>query len=267
MDAVSLGPLVLPLDRLLVLLVAGSLMLSAWLLQRRAPRLNDWVTWSLIAAIVGGRLLHVGMNAGLYLDAPWQALYLWRDGYSLWGAVLGLLAVTTWYLSRRQLALRWVAAAATPALLLAVVGVITLQMIRPQGIELEGQALQRLDSEPVLLTELQGEAKTGVFLWATWCGVCRQMMPDVIEAARREPDSRWLLVNLGESPRTVHDYRQQHEQHGPLPDNLEWLLDPRSRLLDDWQALGVPTTVLFDADGRQQDRFMGQRALSRLLAD
>ncbi len=265
MDAVSLGPLVLPLDRLLVLLIIGSLMLAARLLQGRAPLLQDWVTWSLIAAIIGGRLVHAALNATHYLDAPWEVLYLWRDGYSLFGAGLAVLAVTLWFWLRHGLVLRWLAAAATPAALLALAGLVIIQLTAPQGVTLEGEALQGLDSEPVWLEELQGEEKTGVFLWATWCGVCRQMMPDVIEAARREPDSRWLLVNVGESPDTVRDYMKKHQQQGPLPDNLALLLDPRSRLLTEWQAYGVPTTVLFDADGQQQDRFMGQRALSRLL--
>jgi phosphatidylglycerol:prolipoprotein diacylglycerol transferase len=45
-----------------------------------------------LAALVGGRLHFLLNHAGAYQNNPWAALYLWRGGFHVPGAVVGLLA-------------------------------------------------------------------------------------------------------------------------------------------------------------------------------
>ena len=257
MDAITLGPLVMPMDRLVALL-------AAHFLRRREPLLSDWVTWSLVAAIVGARLAHVVTFPAPFLEAPWTILFIWQDGFAWWGALLGAALVSAWYLWRHGMAPRWMAATMLPGLVVGVAGVVAVLVLAPDTARLDRVVLEDLEGSAVELAASAGEEGSGVFLWATWCGVCHRMMPDVIRAARQSEQRQWFLVSVGEDAETVTAYMDGLEQS--LPDNVTVLLDGDSRLLHRWQAHGVPTTLLFDAEGRQQDRFMGQRSLSRLLA-
>nr|WP_301288381.1 TlpA disulfide reductase family protein [Natronospira proteinivora] len=245
-------------------MTAAALLLAAQLLQRREPGINGWVTGVLIAAVLGGRLGHVIQYPALYADAPWQALYIWQDGYTLWGAVVAMGLITAGFVLFRGLALRWLSAAVAPALVVALVGWVVVHNLQPEPLELaEAETVFTLEGEATSLQAESAGQASGVFLWASWCGVCRQMMPDLIDAAREQPESQWLLVNVGEQPEEVHAYLAEHEND--WPSNVTVVLDPKQQLMRDWRAYGVPTTLLFDAEGVQVDRFMGRRSVSRLL--
>jgi prolipoprotein diacylglyceryltransferase len=95
----------LPLTTLLTL--AGGLGGLAWTL-RRAPSFDltraDAYAIALRAtlwAILGGRVLHVIDFADFYSDVPFQALYLWSGGLSLWGALIAGAAGALWHAKRR----------------------------------------------------------------------------------------------------------------------------------------------------------------------
>ncbi len=49
-----------------------------------------------LGGIAGARLLHIADYPGFYADAPFQMLYLWNGGLSLWGGVIGGLAAGLW---------------------------------------------------------------------------------------------------------------------------------------------------------------------------
>jgi len=264
MESLSIGPLVLPLDRLVLLLAAIALLLGAHFLEKREPRLSHWATAMLLAAIGGGRAAYVLLNPGQFLPEPWTALYFWQDGYLFSGALIGMALVFALY-CYRGMSWRWGFTALTPALVVGLTGFAITQHLKPDGRMLDqAPTVYELSGEATTLAEVAAEQETGVFLWATWCGVCRQMLPDVAEAARQSPDSRWILLNVGEQPTAVTDYIGGRDQE--WPDNLEVLLDPKQEVLRSWQAHGVPTTLLFDEQGEQTDRFMGRRSLSRLLS-
>ena len=264
MDSIALGPLVLPLDRLVLLLTAIALLVAAQCLQRRAPEINAWVTGVFLAAVLGGRLGHVVQYPGLYAEAPWQVLYIWQDGYTLWGALLAIALLSLYFVWRRGLAVRWLMAATAPAAVVALGGLLVVHQLQSEPLRLaETETVFTPQGEATsLMAEADGRP-SGVFLWATWCGVCRQMMPDVINAARQTEDSQWLLVNVGETPDQVRAYLDEHRDD--WPDNVSVVLDPNQQVMRDWGAHGVPTTVIFDARGTQLDRFMGRRSVSRLL--
>ena len=76
-----------------------------------------------LGGVAGARLLHIADYPTFYADAPFQALYLWNGGLSLWGAVLGGLAAGLRRAGAAGLPLRDAADAATlPFLAGAVVG-------------------------------------------------------------------------------------------------------------------------------------------------
>jgi thiol-disulfide isomerase/thioredoxin len=115
----------------------------------------------------------------------------------------------------------------------------------------------------LLFTELNGAAKLNlsqaargrpvvVNLWASWCGPCRQEMPVLAAAQRRESAVGFLFVNQGESDGAVSAYLT--DQRLPL---REVLLDAGSKLGPAVGSRGLPTTLFYDAQGRQVDVHFG----------
>jgi thiol-disulfide isomerase/thioredoxin len=114
-------------------------------------------------------------------------------------------------------------------------------------------AFQDPDGEPVTLADLRGRPVL-LNLWATWCAPCVEEMPTLDALALRE-GSRLQVVALSEDL----EGREKVEA---------FLAARRFRRLDSWldremalmAALGVqtlPTTILFDAEGREVWRVTG----------
>ena len=103
--------------------------------------------------------------------------------------------------------------------------------------------LQTLKGTPLLIN-----------LWATWCAPCIVELPMLDEiAGDREGDLRVL---------TVSQDMNQTEKVGPFLaerglDRLEPWLDPKSNLTFELGAQTLPTTILYDAKGREVWRYIG----------
>lgn len=115
----------------------------------------------------------------------------------------------------------------------------------------------------LVFTELNGTANVTlaqaarsrpvvVNLWASWCGPCRQEMPMLAAAQQRESSVGFLFVNQGESDSAVRAYPT--DQGLPL---REVLLDAGSKLGPAVGSRGLPTTLFYDAKGRQVDAHFG----------
>jgi thiol-disulfide isomerase/thioredoxin len=92
-----------------------------------------------------------------------------------------------------------------------------------------------------------------VDLWATWCPICRQEMPDVLEAYRAYHDKglEVLGVSLDESPEDAKKYLK--DAHIPWDNMLQ--KDPKQRyfnhpLVEHYGISGIPVTMLVGKDGR-----------------
>jgi thiol-disulfide isomerase/thioredoxin len=124
------------------------------------------------------------------------------------------------------------------------------------------------EGRPVRLSAFRGRPFL-VNLWATWCGPCVVEMPSLDALAARSGDELEIVAisqDLG-GRRKVGDFFAAHRFS-----RLEPYLDPEMRLMP---ALGLdtlPTTILYDAEGREVWRMTGmadwqsERA-QRLLAE
>lgn len=106
------------------LLIGGALFARAAARQgadgRTAARI---VVAAALGGVAGARLLHIADYPGFYGDAPFQMLYLWNGGLSLWGGVIGGLAAGLWRARRAGLRPAETAdAAALPGLVGLAVG-------------------------------------------------------------------------------------------------------------------------------------------------
>jgi thiol-disulfide isomerase/thioredoxin len=261
MLSISLGPVALPVQPLLLLLVVWAASWLATALRARSrPDIavgeNPHAAGNAIFvaagfALLGARLAHLALNADLYLAAPASAIDL-RDGG--WHAATGIAVGAGWlgWKGWRAPTLR------RPLLIAALAGVsvwtTTSMVLSPRNTApMPALVLSPLDGGPPReLRQAAAGRPVVVNLWASWCGPCRQEMPTLAEAQQREAKVGFLFVNQGESEATVRAYLAS--LRAPL---REVLLDPGSRLGPAVGSRGLPTTLFYDAHGQLVDAHFG----------
>ena len=244
MNAVAIGPLVFDGARLagiaamlLFMLVAE---ITARVQRRPGAEAARWAGYALLAWIIGARIGFVIGNWEDFVVRPQDALKLWQGGFAPragWAAGIAVFLVT---LLRNRTAvvkplifggtLAFMAhqvigiASPRPAAVLPAVDLISLQGGTEQ---LAGR------DRPVVLN-----------LWATWCPPCRREMPMMVDLAADTSDVDFVFANQGEGRDRVLTFLREAD----LP-AAGMVLDSRQRLMGQLQAIGLPSTLVFDADG------------------
>jgi thiol-disulfide isomerase/thioredoxin len=264
MTSISLGPLALPTAPLLLLLAAT---LAIWLANRLSTAggpardgAGTELMHALLAGLVVARLVHLGLHLDAYRSDPWAALDL-RDGG--WHAPAGLVAGLGWIARRaaRRPGWRKALAAGTAAGLVAWgAGTAGLAALAPQ--QLPDLALTDLASgQPVRLHDVARDRPVVLNLWATWCAPCRKEMPVLAAAQDQHPEVLFVFANQGEGAAIVNRYLQAERLalHTVL-------LDSASQLGPAVGSRGLPTTAVYDRQGRRVDIHMGLLNAAALAA-
>lgn len=104
----------------------------------------------------------------------------------------------------------------------------------------------------VKLSDFRGKPLL-VNLWATWCGPCVAEMPTLDAVAGREAERLQVIVVSQDNERAKVDawWAKQSFQH------LKPYLDKKSDLGFAYATGMVPTTVLYDAEGKEVWRVIG----------
>ena len=260
MDAFALGPVLIPLPRLYALLVGVCLLgVSVVLLGLPRRRHIRWFSGLVVAWLIGARLGHVALNLESYAASPLDALRLWLPGFDGAFGLLGALLWSAWTLRDRLGAMLGAAGlcitAALMWLALAHLAPFSSGMTLRQLPEL---SLTSVEGNSVVLSELQDQHVV-INLWASWCPPCRREMPLLAELDARD-DVTVVVINQGEDLLSVVRYL---DDGGLLFRHA--LLDPRQRMMVESAAPGLPTTLLFDAQGRARRQHAGE--LSRAILD
>jgi thiol-disulfide isomerase/thioredoxin len=95
-------------------------------------------------------------------------------------------------------------------------------------------------------------------LWATWCAPCREEMPALERLQQQLGSDTFQVVALAVDKAGLDGARKF------LKDNniagLELFADPTARIGTELKVIGMPTTILIDAEGRELGRLIGPAA-------
>ncbi|HML18411.1 MAG TPA: TlpA disulfide reductase family protein, partial [Bryobacteraceae bacterium] len=109
-----------------------------------------------------------------------------------------------------------------------------------------------LDGRKFPLSTLKGSVVVLDF-WATWCGPCRAQHPLYDQVKQRFKDHKdvvFLSIDTDENPQLVSPFLDQQKWSR----SSVYLDDGLQRLL---QVTNIPTTILFDKQGRVASRMNG----------
>ena len=252
MLTLDIGPLALGVSHVLLF---GSLLLATlvgWLIGRRhGCNPERQLFRMLLLALVVARLAFVLVYAEFYREAPWRVVDIRDGGFIAWPGLLAGLALGAWYLWREARLRRPLGVALSVGLALWLGGSYMMHALE-QGTHLPDLQLQDEQGMAVNLRDYAGKPLV-VNLWATWCPPCRREMPVLKQAQEREAGITILFVNQGESMQVVAEFLASQDL---VLDNM--LFDSAVQLGQMVGSRALPTTLFYDAEGRQVGSHLGE---------
>ena len=125
---------------------------------------------------------------------------------------------------------------------------------KPAPAPLPNVAFQNAEGQPVDLASFKGRVVL-LNLWATWCIPCRKEMPalDRLQAALGSNDFEVVALSIDRSG--IAGTRKFLDSIGVA--RLRLYVDPSAKLANEFKAVGLPTTLLIDRQGREIGRLIG----------
>jgi thiol-disulfide isomerase/thioredoxin len=117
-----------------------------------------------------------------------------------------------------------------------------------------------LDYLPGVRPPESGQSRL-LFFWASWCGPCKNAMPEVLAYAKDRNIP--VIAITDESPETIQDFLQKH----PSPALEVVAIDRRRDHFQKYGVSGTPTIVLIDAKGIVRHYQTGYTTENGLLID
>lgn len=109
------------------------------------------------------------------------------------------------------------------------------------------------DGKPTTLAAFKGKPVL-VNLWATWCGPCVVEMPTLDALAAREKD-RLVVLTVSQDMQNLDSIKPFFAQKGYK--TIQPFVDPENNLGFSYMTGVMPTTVLYDAQGKEVWRMIG----------
>ncbi len=110
------------------------------------------------------------------------------------------------------------------------------------------------DGEQVNLKDWRGKVVL-LNLWATWCGPCREEMPMLDRLQKELGSDNFEVVALAVDKAGLEGAGKFFQKINV--ENLRIFVDPTARAGTKLRAVGMPTTILIDAQGREIGRLVG----------
>ena len=109
-------------------------------------------------------------------------------------------------------------------------------------------------NRPIKLDKWRGKVVV-LNIWATWCPPCVKEMPTLDRLQQRLGGDFFQVVVLSVDEGGIEAVGKFFEQ--TQVKNLDMYLDPNFKAAGALKALGLPTTILIDVQGREIGRLVG----------
>ncbi|MGV1013986.1 MAG: TlpA family protein disulfide reductase [Methyloceanibacter sp.] len=133
-------------------------------------------------------------------------------------------------------------------------GAMAAFVVRPEPVPLPDFVFTGANGTTKSLTDFSGKVVL-LNIWATWCVPCREEMPmlDTLQAELGGKDFEVVAVSIDKGgPDKARDFL---EETGVT--HLALFTDPPGKLFSTLKAVGMPTTLLIDREGREIGRLVG----------
>jgi thiol-disulfide isomerase/thioredoxin len=263
MNAIELGPFVFATERLAFLLAAVTFfmvfhLLTLWQIAGVRKDARAWAFPAAMIWLLGARSGYVVQQWDVFSEHPLDILKLWQGGVSVWAGFAGLAAFAILaYILRRGAVAPLLAAAFAGGL--ASLGVLSLKDT-DETATLPTTAFPTMAGDFTHLNERDG-APLILNLWASWCPPCRREMPMMMDVANTVQGADLVFANQGETTAQVAGFLDTLDLGG-----RHVSLDPTSSLMARFDAVGLPTTLFFDASGTLQNVHFGEISRANLLS-
>jgi thiol-disulfide isomerase/thioredoxin len=133
-------------------------------------------------------------------------------------------------------------------------GAMAPLVVRPQPVDLPALTFTDAGGQPKSLADFSGKIVL-LNIWATWCVPCREEMPalDQLETKLGGKDFQVVAVNIdkGGAGKAGAFLKETGATH------LALYTDPSGKLFATLKAVGMPTTLLIDRNGKEIARLVG----------
>lgn len=259
MPPIMLGHVPLPPAPLYAFVTALGLLALGALLRLSRTHRHQWLSGTLVAALIGARLMYIVLHAEAYREAPFEAFTLWQTGYHPLGALLGAVAWTLWRL--RDLSAQQMRRATGALMVCSALwwGLNVWQPLAgdPPPPHLPSLTLKALDGTPTSIETLASASPLIVVLWRSDCRACRRTLARLTEL---NPDTAVVTVNEGQT--LLQAARYLDAQHAAFTHDLR---DPRQRLQAYFGMPALPLIMRLDAHGRLRDYQAGEVSTAHLM--
>ncbi|SOC57856.1 AhpC/TSA family protein [Chromohalobacter canadensis] len=259
MPPIMLGHVPLPPAPLYAFVTALGLLALGALLRLSRTHRRQWLSGTLVAALIGARLVYIALHPEAYREAPFEAITLWQSGYHPLGALLGAVAWTLWRL--RDLPAHQMRRATGALMVCSALwwGLNVWQPLAgdPPPPHLPSLTLKALDGTPTSIETLASASPLIVVLWRSDCRACRRTLARLTDL---NPDTDVVTVNEGQT--LLQAARYLDAQHAAFTHDLR---DPQQRLQAYFGMPELPLTLHLDAHGRLRDYQTGEMSTAHLM--
>lgn len=127
-------------------------------------------------------------------------------------------------------------------------------VIRPKPVDIADITFADGDGGTKSLSDFRGKVVL-LNIWATWCVPCREEMPafDTLQTELGGAEFEVVAINIDKGgPEKARDFLQETGAT-----NLALYTDPSGKIFVTLKAVGMPTTLLIDRDGKEIGRLVG----------
>ena len=258
MLTLTLDTFALSINHLLLLLALALATLVGWRVAKRGGENPESVLFGLfMLAMLVARISFVIAYWSYFRDDPLQVLDIRDGGFLAWPGVLTLLLGTALFCWRRPSLRRPLGFGLGSGLAFWLLASLSITLYE-QGSHLPEITLRNAQGQEVQLSSYQGGPLV-INLWATWCPPCRREMPVLQKAQHERQDVTFLFVNQAESMQSVSTFLMTQ---GLNLNNV--LFDDGGKLAQSVGSMALPTTLLYNAEGRLLGTHLGELSQASL---